>query len=492
MRELTDKMKMQCVRLAGAIILAFVISMPWAWADENKCVPVAATRSQTGDLEALSKKITDHVSLAEKYFEGACRKEVVGLLSKPNTDWLRTSIPMFDQAGNQSQEFLRKVLDRVKMRHEKATHLAGQVKKCTAGGKAASDPSCKAIRNWVETQLPQITKLARFNLALAHHSPSSSFLKNNQELMLNAGLDDKKSPKATPWAPLNPSERAQAKNSFYEMQNNVVEAIAERSKGLSKKDQSTLYREELLKVRHSHYMIYLSLMGINPVLQSIRSAEPSIEEVNLAANETLKNLDKEKNLLGEIEAAINNPHPIGTAGNKTFKRDALKLLSYRTEVEEVLLENPQFCGLAVGLHQVKDNQQLELALIGLPVMAVSLLVPPMYGIAIGAGLSLLALHQSQSELSEAQVREGARIQREGMSDFTQTISTEGKTTAQITDDMQKDVTRVYRKNLQVLQQSEADRNTTVILGPALIFSPLAAKYIVSYSKTMRAAFSSQK
>jgi hypothetical protein len=64
----------------------------------------------------------------------------------------------------------------------------------------------------------------------------------------------------------------------------------------------------------------------------------------------------------------------------------LDLMQYRSIVEELLLKNPENCGMGASLVYMMNtvNQEDSLA-IGLPIMAASFLAPPMIAIAAGSG-----------------------------------------------------------------------------------------------------------
>lgn len=468
---------------------------------QGKCTHQLPPKKNIEDVKKIADSLTDALNDSKTYFEAACNisetdsdelksQKLNSLKSKPITSGLRTTIPFSDNAGNLSQDFFRKVLAKIQKRREFNKALASKIADCSEQTKTNLE-SCKSVKSWTENQLPQIIRIARYNLALAHHSPTASLLGTKEELNLNLELDSKKSNKEIPWEPLTLDERKVAEEGFKSIQSEVGSNVSSKSKGLSKSEKANLYLEDLLKVRHTHYMIYLSFMGINPILQYLKSQNPTHSEIHAAAKTVLENLERENQLLSKIENAVAKPFSVGRSGTKSLDSQVLDLLSYRTEVEEVLLEDPKYCGLGVSLHQVKNNRQTAVAIAGLPILAISFLVPPLYGIAIGALTTGYYVYDSQEKLNDNLVRENARIQREGMDDFLANITEEGKTSDQIRDDLQKDVTRVYRKNLQSLKESEVERDTSAVLAPVVLISPVATKYIAAYSKNMFMALGSK-
>ncbi|MBL7542850.1 MAG: hypothetical protein JNL11_03495 [Bdellovibrionaceae bacterium] len=460
----------------------------------GNCTNHSHPQKSIEDVKKIADRLTDALNDSKTYFEAACNisetdsdelksQKLNSLKGKPITTGLRTTIPFVDSAGNLSQDFFKKVLAKIQKRRKFNKVLALKIANCSIEGNTNLD-DCKSVRSWTENQLPQIIRLARYNLALAHHSPNASLLGTKEELNLNLELDSKKSSKEVPWEALNLEEIKIAEAGFKSIQSEVGSNVSSRSKGLNKSERENLYLADLLRVRHTHYMIYLSFMGINPIMQYLKSPNPTNSEIHIAAKTVLENLEKENQLLSKIENAVEKPYSVGRSGTKSFDSQVLDLLSYRTEVEEVLLEDPKYCGLGVSLHQVKSNRQTTVALAGLPILAASFLVPPLYGLAIGALSAGYFVYDSQGRLDDNLARENARIQREGMVDFLTNITTEGKKSDQIRDDLQKDVTRVYRKNLQSLRESESERDASVVLAPVVLVSPVAAKYIASFSKNM--------
>lgn len=461
-------------------------------------------RQRNNSIEKMATTLNEGLANAKTYFEQACQIDkktdpayaiVVreSLKNTPPTQSLRTSIPEVDQAGNRLQDFLSSVLARIKARHAENLELATQIHSCTSSNRFSNQKSCVGLSNWLQTQLPDITKLARFNLAMAHHTDHTAFFPSKSELQMNSSLDEKKSFKSLPWQALTNDERTVFQKSFAKMEQDVLEmTTAEIPKSSSQKEKSKAYVQNLLKVRHTHYMIYLSLLGINPILQYIKSPNPTASEIHSAATEILKNLSEEKKQLLQIESSLAHPHSVGRVGMKDYDDRVLTLLDYRTEVEEVLLEKPQFCGLGTALHQIKANKQYSAVIAGLPVLAISFFVPPMYGLAIGTTSSAYYVYDSQKTFRDNVTRENARIQREGMSAFAETILPDDnththKTSDEIRDEIQKDVTRVYRANLQTLKQSESDRDVSVVLTPAFIVAPVVPKYLTVFKNSLHRA-----
>jgi hypothetical protein len=369
--------------------------------------------------------------------------------------------------------------------------MAEKIRDCAAvSPTSAKDQSCADIAQWVSEELPKIVSLARGALALAHSTSQRGSMRSQDEVLLNSSLNEKKSFKATPWQPLNAEEApAIAKN--FEMLKDEARKTASGQVLPIRTIPDDLYRSELLKMRHTFYMIYLSYMGITPLLQFIRSSKPSAAEISTAAKRVLSSLANENALLSKIENKLKNPEVTGPRKIKEFDPSILSLLNYRAEVEEVLRENPAFCGLGVSLQQIKGNQELvPIVLVGLPVMAASFWLPPAWALAAGLTTTATVVAKQQDVYTQSFDRETSRVQRKGYSDFKETLN--NKPLAQLRDELNKDVTRVYRSQLQDIRNDEVNRNVSLIVVPAATTAPAALKIISGFSSSLRAAAWVQK
>ncbi|MBL7669975.1 MAG: hypothetical protein JNM39_05780 [Bdellovibrionaceae bacterium] len=466
----------------------------------DTCDKNTLAKDRLVDIKQLNEKIGEGLENANTYFETACRfsegdsealntKKLKSLINKPDTSALRTTIPFSDEAGNKTQDFLKKVSEKIHARHDFNKKLASDIAVCTNAQETPANLVCKGLNSWLEKELPQISRLARFNLAMAHQPTTAGPLRVVAEKSGNSLLEESKSTKQIPWNQLSLEELQIVNESFDSLKKEIGREFGKGATKLERGSDSIKYVDQLQKVQRTYYMIYLSFMGINPILQFIKSEAPTKAEINHAATLTLKNLEKEKAFLDEIDNAIAKPFNVGRSGAKSFKSEILHLMKYRTEVEEVLLENPEFCGLGVALNQVDSNREITAALASLPIFAASFFVPPLYGLAIAGLTSGYYIFDSQKKLDEGRIHHNARIQREGMNDLIKNISTDGKSSDEIRKELENDVTWIYRKDLMELRQREADRNISIVLAPVAVISPLAAKYLASFGRSMRAAFS---
>lgn len=312
------------MRLQSTLLLLLIVFFEPIARTEYPC----SLRKSAISIEEMASKLNEGLTDAKTYFEKACQVEkntnslyskvvTQSIIDKPNTKNLRTNIPEVDQAGNKLKDFLSQVIGRIRARHQLNLELANQIKSCTISGRFSTEKQCVGVSSWLQNQLSDVVKLARFNLAMAHHTDQPSLFHSKSERLLNSSLDEKKSFKTIPWEPLTKEELNSFQKSFNKMEQDVSDLTSEKTdeeltrkgrpnEGDPNKNKSQAYINNLLKVRHTHYMIYLSLLGINPILQYIKSPKPQAAEIQMAATEILKNLADEKKQLDQIEKSLAN------------------------------------------------------------------------------------------------------------------------------------------------------------------------------------------
>ncbi len=273
-----------------------------------------------------------------------------------------------------------------------------------------------------------------------------------------------------------------------------------------KDQQEKTYAQEITKMRFTHYMIYLSWMGVHPLLQHLHSAQPSNQELLQATAAADESLKKEKEFLDDLQGLLNQP--VETTGrtqkkSMTFDSDILALLKYQAEVEEVLVSNPEFCGIGISLHQIAENQKLSentlMMIAGIPLVALGLLFPPTLGLAyllqVGAASSGIAVYQLGKEYEKDKVVQTARLQREKsddfaklVQDFNQSVSKQNGGWDKIRKQLNENVTSVYRMQLDRTRQDQVDLKIAAALTPILIAAPLASNLIRSSAADLLKVF----
>ncbi len=431
------------------------------------------------------------------YFQVACREanSIKGLMQKPSTKGLRIDVPLEDQSGLTTKDFLNLVLERARARQEIAQKMARQLSRCTAEKSELKMPTssseCADANMWAKEILPKVIDIARFNLALASSSMELSKFDEVSDLRMNDQLKPMKVPKQKKWRPLDSNERALADIYFKKIRDEAVEDSVFLDSKLSKQQKSDLYRQAVLKQRYLFYQIYVSLMGTTPILQYIQNPNPSRDEIHQAAKNVLEENFKEEARLREADGAIQEikvsaPTNRSPKGIKKMDPKALYILNYRTEVEEVLLEHPEYCGLGLALSEVKANQSTFTGIALLPLTAAAFAIPPLAGVVLGLGGAAFFISDTQSNFAEGQSRQLGRVKRDGMKELLENVWHEGKSSDDIRRDLMNDVTRVYRAEIQDQEQLDADRKIAAIVGPLGAISPLLVKYVGGLMKISQA------
>lgn len=217
----------------------------------------------------------------------------------------------------------------------------------------------------------------------------------------NGNLTPLGTPKMFDWDPASREERSTAKKALLMYRKKIAEEFPSKSE--DEKDRM------LMAQRYAHFEIYQAMMADLPLLQYIRSETPDKAEILSAVSELEKNLTKEEQMVqGLSDALQKTPLP----------PEVLDFFNYSSLAEEILLENPQYCGLATSLSHTRTNRQIGNALaISLPIMAISFFAPPAAvalgssaavgtGIAIGSGVAAggVFAYESQVDLEQERVR----------------------------------------------------------------------------------------
>jgi hypothetical protein len=344
-------------------------------------------------IEGAGAKIKE--ALKEKPpFNRACQFPGA-ITGRPKTNLLKREVPQRDSNGHSSQAFLKLVAAKVREKIETNANMTKDLAVCLQ----SSAPVCADAQNWARVQLPEFVKEARFHLSVAQ-SPYQFETRIGTQSLWNYRLDPLGTPKMVDWSYVSDQELVTARKTldYYER-----EQTAQAKAGNP---------DSLLTRRFQHFEAYQTMMSTLPFVQYIRSESPDIGEIRYAVSETLKNIDKEQKAFVKIEKDIRkNPVPAG----------ALKILAYASIVESVLLENPQYCGLATALQYSANDREIQnMIATGLPILAVSLIAPPLAGFAVGVAASASTIVSAQSNLNAERVRSFSQVY--GDADYFQRVA----------------------------------------------------------------------
>lgn len=383
--------------------------------------------TQVPDLLAMAHEIVPEKSP----FYSACQdpKSIVG---RPSTGIFTRTVPTADSQGNQTVELLNKVAARVRLKIEANLQVAKEIGDCVRVKTIHSQ--CKPIHDWIQGDLSTYVSDARFHLALSQKSFSLDSMRDRGDRKINETLDPLDTYKKISWTPLDKNERQAAQahldRYLYQISQDKQEFMR-KAEFKTSAEASAFENQEIQAVRFMHYWKYQDMMRQLPFVQFLSSSKPDLNEMKIAISRFENQvLVEQVHLNSWIKSLQHNPNPLSSK--------PLDLLQYRTILEEILNEEPRFCGLATSLVYTRENLQLGNALIySLPLMAASFFVGPTAGLALGIASGADAVLESQLALKE--------IERRTLSNFTGNKNSD---------------------ELQELRNAELSRNMSIVFMPA--------------------------
>lgn len=371
-------------------------------------------------------------------FATACADPAL-LKDRPTTGALGQVAPLRDKQGHTSRDFLKRLIARIKK--ETAEHKAtiDGIETCLA---APSDQSrtCVGFREFVDKIIPAQAASARGRLALAetesHVSSVLDLFSDKKDTLAAAGdrvsflLNDQLKPLGTTkhvaWDPLTPDEIMRYKKILMDDWTAASQDTAARVKAgqLPGREKVSLKGKSIeidspaarvhknvlfLMARLDHGAEYQRIIAKYPILQFLHSAQPDRSEVQDALTQMKGHVAKEAEYLAGIEAALDTPYRDikGRGGLKVGREEwlapqALELLDYSRFVEDLLIESPEYCGLATSLTYARANRSLAgSAAIGFVVLGSALVFPPTAALTVGLGASAITMTESQRKLNVA-------------------------------------------------------------------------------------------
>lgn len=321
-------------------------------------------------------KLVDEVE--ESPFIVACKEP--GLLKgRPKTAILSRTVVKKDSKGRTTRDFLSSVIAKARKRIQITQEQMRSIHNCLD----KKTPECEEQNNFVQKEVPEFVKDARYNLSLAQSQHEFKSWISIASQKVNKDLDDLGSYKLKDWAPLTDAEnkRAQEQLNIYRSQISAETKARFEGQKLCISCQSQFREDALFSVRFQNFQTYHQMIAEVPLLQYLKGPEVSTADLRTAFTEMDKDLSKEEQQLNEYEKML--------AGTGDIPTDALKVMNYATEVEETLLEDEGYCGLGAALVFSRSNRQIEAALaMGLPILAASIFAAPVV-LAVG-GTALAA------------------------------------------------------------------------------------------------------
>jgi hypothetical protein len=333
---------------------------------------------QTDSAQKLAKTVAQANDKLEKSpFLVACKEPPDLLKNRPKTGLFVRSVMSQDQKGLQTKELLRRVLQKVKDRIAASENQIKNIITCLG----RSTPECAELKNWADVELPKYVKESRYHLSLAQSSHELKTWLGSASSKVNEELDTLGSYKLNKWDALTEEEKDKSQKQLndYKKEISAVADAKVKSKEICKLCKEKFSSDALIAVRLQHFQEYHRMISELPVLQYLKSAKVTNADLKTAFSKMQEDLNEEKNQIKELEDQLNqNPLPT----------DVLKILNYNSFVEETLLEDDRYCGLATSLLFTMSNREIGNGLaIGLPIMAASFFAAPAV-IALGGSAAL--------------------------------------------------------------------------------------------------------
>ncbi|HEX4925714.1 MAG TPA: hypothetical protein VFV50_16590, partial [Bdellovibrionales bacterium] len=328
------------------------------------------------------------------------------LEGRPKTSLFRRAFPESDSQGRSSRALLSKLYDRVRGRVEGSYHQVQNLKTCLP---RVSDPKCSEIQDWLRKDLPEFVKAVRFHLSLAQSPAQAATKAGRASNIPNFSMRPLGSFKLVSWVPMHDRETARAHESLNRYRDDIHNESTRRvQSGELKPDEVADFKSEsLLAIRYQHYLTYFNLLSELPLLQYLKGPGATPAQVATALGQMERNLSAERAELDRLKALLDKPGPLD--------RSVMDLLDYNSALEEVLLEDNQYCGLAASLKYTSSNRMLGSAILTAgPILAASFFAPPIAAIGLGVAAGGVHAHRSYQDYKLSERRLVSHIYGDGI------------------------------------------------------------------------------
>lgn len=394
-------------------LLAIVLQPLISSAKTSPCEPTDFEKFVKSSHEIALK---EEKELDKSPYHYACQQRY-DLYKPPTFRSIFSDLNIEDKYGNTSLGFMKELSAAV-MRYadEKISTLDG-LEKCLTIKKQA--PECSETLKSLNTDVPNYLALARYHLSMAVDPTSSP---NASTTRPNTRLKDLTSYKEFSWSPLTADEQTVAQA---DIKDYFSQASATTNPKLKKYDQmkETLRKVQIIRGRHMD--AYQMMLSEFPLMNYLNKANPSESEVLSAIRIMKARAVKEYVKLFKAQKSLDSG----------VTSDSFLFLNYKSVLEGLLLKNPTYCGLSVSLMKIRNDRQHAVGtMVGFPLMAATLLAPPLIpgtaGIMISMGIGGIAGvgYAMDAQLSLDDARQ--RITSQYKNSFGQDI---GDTTARITE-----------------------------------------------------------
>ncbi len=389
--------------ITAKILIAFSLffAAP-AFADEffPICDPEAGLLTHQFSPQHLEDISRAAKEVEQSPFATAC-KDPESLRDRPATGLFHRSIPDHDKNGRSSKELLSLVGETAVSDLEGEDGFLKAVEDCLA--KPSRPSLCPPnigpiIKDWKAAFLKEVAG-ARIDLALAQNAKDyGTILTKSSAQSLNIALDPRGTQKEKSWKELSQHERETAVGILDDY---IAEARTQAA--MKHKPGSPSYtkfvNDAVLGARLKNGYNYANTLSRMPLLQFIQSDQPADQEILNGIKVMRQHIATDIKSAKELLRITNRTHIThkGRSGIIISHRpvteidtQVLGLLDYSSQLEQVLQNDPQFCGLATSLFYTKENRKFgnDLA-IGIPLAVTAIAVPFFTPWIIGAGVGAL-------------------------------------------------------------------------------------------------------
>lgn len=369
-------------------------------------------------------------------FATACQ-DPESLRDRPKTGLFHRSIPDTDKRGRSSKDLLNLVGDAAVSDLEAEDGFLKAVEDCLTiplRNNLCPPNISEIIQDWKAAFLKEVAG-ARIDLALAQDAKDyGTILSQSAKKSLNIELNRRGTQKEMAWKGLSKSEQETAIK--------ILEDYVEQAKSkaaLKHRPGSSGYtkfvNDAVLGARLKNGYNYVHTLSRMPLLQFMQNEKPSDQEILNGIKVMRKHIASDLKSTRALLVTTNRTHitTMGRGGVAIRRKAvteidsrALGLLDFSSQLEKVLEEAPQYCGLATSLVYTKENRKLgnDLA-IGVPLavaaIAVPFFAPWVVGAGVGALVGSVAVVESKLARDEAAHRfltvvEYENVQQEKTSD----------------------------------------------------------------------------
>lgn len=360
---------------------------------------------------------SDYIASAETPFK-SCKLDKT-LAGQPRTTYFDLRVPKRDKEGNRTKDFFKVLSSKIVNEAKENLNLLDNMILCY-NIQSAKKESCAELIKWGAEDFPAIVKDARYYLARAN------FYKNALSPQVSSKLDPLGSYKYNQWDNLTAGEINYVSSSLKASQHKFVNKkgisieklhqdlhsvsyLQSKFKNnpnplLNKEQTETLrtfseYRDSMKDVLQKDFASYRKLLITNPILAFVKTPEPHLLDIRMAA-ENMRGFSEK-----ELASLLKYKKNIEESSGDEVSASSLKLLEYSAVVEEVLSEHPEYCGVATAAAKFQKNKNQVQTAVSLPLLAVSLYFPASRlvqgGLLAGAALSTYLSRKQAKEDHQA-------------------------------------------------------------------------------------------